>query len=1234
MLKINEIEKALCEIEGGVFQRLCDDILSKKGYKINSQGTAKGSSKVKTGTPDTIIELESKKYIFVEYTTQKTGVTRKFKDDLKKCLEIEKTGIELKKIEKIFLYHTSKLETSKIEDLNNFCKEQGVILEQWGLSEISYELKNEYPMICKEYLGIEIDTNQILEKEDFIKEYEKNKWATPLRTNFKYRELDMRKALRELETKDILILKGKAGLGKTRLALEILDEFIKKNKNYQSFCILNKSQSIYDDLNLYLKEDKNYIFLIDDINKFKDIEIISSLILYKETKTNVKFIFTVRDYAIEIIEENFNKLDYSVQEIGSLKEEEIKDIIKEEKGIKNQIWLKKIKELSEGNIRLAFMIAKITDKESLLKNITEVYEKYFLTIEKEIETLRDNKVKKVIGIFSFFEVIDLRDKKFLEKISKIILVDEIEIKEIISKLEELEIVDVYKKEIIKISDQIFSTYFAYVIFFRDRLISLEEMIENFLNSHKQNFIDIINPIMKDLSQEIVSDVMKETADNLWKSYSKKQEEEQYNFFDIFWYYKQTEVLRLVKNRIEKLPQEEIDNELGDSRNITEEIPKPYSILLQMKTDDSLEMSLDLLFQYIIKVPKYLDSFIEIAKSNYGIKEDSKYKGYKEELKFIEKFKKFVFKEDKDYLYLAFLEISKYFLKIDFDQIFIKKDRVIFIKIPIEKTGIIIEIRKNILNSLVELYKKDIYKDKVLNLILEYPVCKEKNETTSELYKEESKIILNFIEENLNPKNYNHQILVGNYIERLSFNNVKEEIISKRFNSKIIKFYRFFIEKERITVKDKNFKLIQNKMEDLIKTLNYEDYIELFNIFKEKVEENQNREEWLLSGGTFDILKLLLFEDEELFKELFKYRYLENLLLHYNSPILIGEMVKNLGKDVTFSLIKEYQSEGRFLLDYCKNLKSNQIKKSDCVLLKIKLEKMEVIYNTYDFLLEYENFKGGFIEEIIRLLRCNIKENSKNIIKLKIMFASNTKLYKYLIKTLEINLLKEIYLILDSSDTSNSLDFDINNELLERILKEELDFIDDYLDNMILKDSKETKKQNYEFLWERKDFIELFNKIVNRIYNYKIDENSYRRNYFKIDKILVSFFFGRKDEKISYKQDLFLGKYIKKNIADSKKLEFIFEVICNFEDKRKLKFYNEVLIKNTDLEIFESLRINPIRTFGGSEIPLLENEIEFLEKLKEGCKGLDYLEHRSYLEKIINKKRKRIEIRKERDFIEK
>ena len=88
-----------------------------------------------------------------------------------------------------------------------------------------------------------------------------------------------------LENKDIVVISGQAGVGKTRLALEVAKSF-EKRYNYKLLCIKSKKLEIFEDTKRYIHKDQKYILFIDDGNELKQIELILDLLNEKNFKNN------------------------------------------------------------------------------------------------------------------------------------------------------------------------------------------------------------------------------------------------------------------------------------------------------------------------------------------------------------------------------------------------------------------------------------------------------------------------------------------------------------------------------------------------------------------------------------------------------------------------------------------------------------------------------------------------------------------------------------------------------------------------------------------------------------------------------------------------------------------------------------------------------------------------------------------------------------------------------------
>lgn len=180
MLRTVDIEMRLIPIEPGIFQKICNEILCKKGYMpYKYTGSVKGSNKTKLGTPDSVFIDSEKKYVYVEITTQKDKLDSKIKADVEKCLKkIKENPILNNKISKIiFLHNNDNPEEMVAEEIKEMCG--NIEFEIYGISYLSYILQNECQEIATSLLNVKDDLQVINELsqssiEQLVKAINKN----------------------------------------------------------------------------------------------------------------------------------------------------------------------------------------------------------------------------------------------------------------------------------------------------------------------------------------------------------------------------------------------------------------------------------------------------------------------------------------------------------------------------------------------------------------------------------------------------------------------------------------------------------------------------------------------------------------------------------------------------------------------------------------------------------------------------------------------------------------------------------------------------------------------------------------------------------------------------------------------------------------------------------------------------------------------------------------------------
>ena len=450
MGRLQTIQNALISINDTVFQDLCDSLL----FSINGNYTAysrtgsqEGKQKTKKGTPDSFYRNRNGKYIFVEYSTNITSGISKLKNDIEKCIDVDKTGIPIQDIEKIILCFNFNLKPDEVKSLCNVIGEARIELILYSLDSLSLELCLNHRDLVHDYLNISFDTGQVVSIERFVEEYDKASKgiATPLNNPFVHREKELKELKEIISRDDLIILYGAPGVGKTKLALETIKDFAKENGSYEAYCISYKSSSLIEDLYQYLNEDKDYILFVDDANRIDSLGQV--LGVYKAPrKGKLKILMTVRDYAYNILEKSCREMQYESYEIKGLTDEQIIDIVKASPfEILNSLYHKEIIRIADGNPRLAIMAGLVAiEKQSLqvFHDSSDLFEKYFATFINDDGEFAKSINLKILGLIAYFYTLPYKNKDVITPI-----LDDFEIEynafiEQIDILERLELVEI------------------------------------------------------------------------------------------------------------------------------------------------------------------------------------------------------------------------------------------------------------------------------------------------------------------------------------------------------------------------------------------------------------------------------------------------------------------------------------------------------------------------------------------------------------------------------------------------------------------------------------------------------------------------------------------------------------------------------------------------------------------------------------------------------------------------
>jgi hypothetical protein len=1245
---IETIKQKILQLDAGSFQNLCDSYLSKIGYQdIVSLGGKAGTRKTTLGTPDTYFSTPDGKYVFVEYTTQTEGLFKKIKEDLDKCLDESETNISHNDILEIIYCHTSaNLRPSQDKELKDFCQNIDIKLILIGIDKLAEDIYLFHHLLARDFLGISIDTGQILNFDDFVEEYNSNKLSAPIDTEFLFREKEIEEINKAFEKNNIVILNGVAGTGKTRLALHYAKNYVDSH-NAKLYCITSKALEIYEDLKLFLNTPGEYILVVDDANQLSArLEHIINYANMQSKGFNVKILITVRSYALQKVLNNIQaRASYSVININLFTDDEIKKLLETSLNILNREYQEKIIRIAEGNSRIAFLAGKLAHQSKNLNSINDVsqlYDDYFgVYLNNEMDC--NEELVICAGIVAFLEAfhLDYIDDNIFN-ILKEKGINKEQFIENIKKLHEKEIVDIYDDKAIKFSEQCLSNYFLKYVFFNKKLLSLSSIINIGFQNYRERTISTVNILINIFASKELLDFVSNEIKIVWEKLKDENSPHFFDFVKIFFRINPTETLIILKRKIEEEKGTIIDISNTDTlieknyQKIDNDIIEILSGFSGMK--DFLT-SLELFFQYYLKCPNLYKNFYYAIDQYFKINRESLKNDFYTQINFFRKLEEFSNKWQEKNITLLFLEVVKNFLKFFFNssENGRKIGTVEFYNFSLKISKSVQKYRKFIWESLLKIAKNSRYKNKIWYILYSYGTDRiEKDSLTIlEFDLEYIKKLLNF---NFPPNNLKNCILANNLLNVFyKIGYTKESLFTEYFNSDSFHLYSLLKGPDyRI---EKDFEKIESiKKQSIEKYLVNASYVELKCLIDVCYEcENINKQiEWEITDALRIIFDVLT---DKTYVSMVKYYIDKNTPLNLDPSKLVKKLFKLISKNEIFNLINNsnLKYKNSWLYAYFSELPKNLIEKEDLQNMYTFLEDTSdknITFSSYycrdiNFLEKYQN-----IDKNVFIKGCEIILSKKTYSLFVVhtyfhsLFISHDSNSKEIIKKFENNLdlLEEIYFTMFSYDDN----FDYNGNFFKEFYIIKPSILDKLIDFLISKGISLTpsKEAIYRSFFELDNFLDIYNKIVEKIINETEIPFLYLSHF--LEFILLPI---QDNSTILKRQDEFIKHWIVKFSKDELKIYCLFSTIAKLDNNRK-KEYIKLLINNNDsFEDFKKIPLTPTSySCDGSLIPLYNSWIEYLKSLLSIFVGLKWIEHKGHIEKQIDYFREKIKSEETKEFL--
>ncbi|MFA7056340.1 MAG: DNA/RNA helicase domain-containing protein [Candidatus Cloacimonadales bacterium] len=1186
MSRLQAIEEALIGINGSVFQELCDRLLVRRNdnYRAVSRiGSQSGKQKTTKGTPDTFFLLRNSNFIYVETTTDKSN-PQKLEGDIKACFDPSKTKIPIGKIEEIILCFNFNIDQDKMKHLDDLAKsyKNDIIVSYWSLDSLALELHNHHRNLVHECLDLPLDTGQIVSIDTFISEYNKASQgiATPLDNEFIYRKDEIKELCRIITESDFVIINGAPGVGKTRLALQTISEYVKENLDYHAMCVSYKSHTILDDLYQHFDNSNDYLLFVDDANridKFKQI-----IGFYKAKKSgNLKIVITVRDYAFKEMRMLCQEYKPESMKVKRFTDPQIIEIIKGKPlEILNHDYQKEIIRIADGNPRLAIMaslLAKEKQSVSSLFDVSDLFENYFSTFINDNGEFAEDLNLKCLGIIAFFSIISFEDKEKTEIVLNQFDIEYSNFIDAIKILNKLELIE-FQFGYVKITEQNLSTYFFYKAFIKDELLSFDCLLKNYFISHSTRFTECVIPANNNFGMQKVMSKLKPSLQSYYGEIDKQDESIVFKFLSIFWYYLQDETMSYIYDLIIVLPNAGIDkynvsykeDKLAYNRNDV------INTLVEFfRFDRNLKDALELAFEYIRKKPEHLPELI------FQMINKLSFDKYDETVNFIRQ--KVLYDvlfnglNNKDPMYVStFYEITKNFLKHKFENTENgRKNTFSWYDYFISSTSTMMEFRKNIWTAIDDNYH--INKDKSFELLLSYSF--DEHDTVKEIVEYDLLFLVGIIERHLTNESFEHCLFVQDMIRTLKKNNVTHNSflsLSKQFTNKLYELF-LIIDYDRLKNKemyefdnpDGYLRLKENRIRASLVFRNKTDLNEFYSSFV--FLQQRTSKKWKYNK----VLDIVI--DENIIHDFKIGFYFLELIIQNNEltnfiPNLIfrNHLIEKHKTDCIWELIESnsFCCKFHWKISYLSNIDDSLINvdhpKAIIEAIKNLNENVTIFVDNF---VRYYDLCPNLFSDILEIVLKKNDEDNMNIVIWKHSFS------KYIAKSKDdIEIFKKTYLQQKGIDYS----FDYDNNGMKRILEIKPEFLIQYVNSLYnVRDNRFKELHgDFDFIWE----VEKIEIQLSKVFNIVAE----KERYYPISKCFANAFFVGINKSFKEKADSFLFKYVEVNYNNSSRMNIVIDIVRNSKKELFEQMLLFFLTLNQDLNVFSNIYWRGERAYHGNE----------------------------------------------------
>lgn len=1256
MSKLKQIEAALVALDPATFQELGDTYFRRNGYPtITPYGLTLGTAKTARGTPDSFARLPDGRYVFFEYATQPGQLAAKFADDVRKDLDAQKTGVPVERIAEIILCHTGKLSPGEDLKLADQSASRGVMLRTVGLGRLAHALSGDDAQVARDILHIEVDSGQILSTEDFVAAYNHGRLATPLNTGFHFREKEIEDVLAALQNSSVVLMSGRPGVGKSRLALECAQRYVDAQPETEVRCVFDLASDILSDLQVAFRNPGHYLIIVDDANRISRFEYVLNLLRDGRDDRTIKIIATVRDYALSSISGIAQEFGAGTPiRIGELRGEELRTLVRDEFDINDSAYLMRISDVAQGNARIAVMAAMTAVGGGPLQSLTDVsaiYDGYFRSVREDLEELDDKSLLQTVAIVVLFRRVDRSNAELMATIENAFGVGAEAFWADVVRLHDLEIVDIYNDEVVRISDQVLATYLFFLAAFRVRAINLDVFLTELFPRFHYRVVDALFPVWSAFNGVDLAEAMRPRVVRARQVLQERGDDlSVMHLLEEFGFLTPADTLLAMQERIDGLVPGAMGDEIPSFVECKDALPSPSILGVLARFGAHAEqvsrMAVELIVEYLRRRPQEAPHVVHALNEGWGIDLYAVRCGYPVQrlaTDLLGTYANGTVEMGADPLVgRLLLAYARAQLQVRFHRADSGRGNSITIMdFTLQATDGLIALRQKLWEQAFALFATPSLRDGVLGLIQSCSGGVLRTETR-DIMIADSAIVLHFMHSCLNPQSLEECAVVHDYLAMLDDLDISyDRELKVRFTNDAMTI------SELLSVDWSDRSELGWKQYNAGREARLSEYADKLDgrqlrVFLTRAAEVRSirargPRTYELDSAVVQILLNVSRRAPELFADVLVEHLHQGNLLELRPSRLVDELIHSVGPTEAYDRLVGGDYLGRrtwlsgfFVALPLEMIGARQLK--DLYALYAVDVSLGLVHDL-SFLTKFTLLDPQIVVRITRLLVDHATADLEFGRILETLFDTHSPLWPTLPDLFagNIDLLELAYFAACKVGSSSGVDY--NGSAFGVLLTMDPEFAAKWIASMTeQKDwmSRHDDSRCYAFLWRRADA----ERVITQLIDAMLRNTSAHFGMDDYADVFFRFVEGTPGvPEIEARQDRFLDSLIKAHNSNEHRMGFLFNIISRFTPERRRARLATFLAHNNQFEAFDRLALLGTMRQRSSAVRSYQIDMEYLESLLPLFSAVKLLRHRQSIERYIQSLREQMSEAQKRDFMD-